>query len=218
MSISISIWHLSKRERSQTPFGCQNAIFADPLTAFFPWSWQLLQVLHSMHCHHRALTRAVSSGENLRQDGWPAGRQTGRQKRKTSESTLEFFFRHCWLTAVTHLHHCRRKKWLLLELKPSLNQTWLQRECSNINDNLSELCFCSVWGRANKTALSGKETRWGKNNLSSAFTRQCQAFVWILQLLAYRESIVSQMYWTQTNTSMCVYSITVFVFVRCQFK
>lgn len=54
---------------------CHSAKFVHLLTAFFPWSWQLLQVLHSMHCHHSALTRAVSSGENLRQDGWPVGTQ-----------------------------------------------------------------------------------------------------------------------------------------------
>lgn len=164
-----------RRERSQAPLCCQSAIFAlaHPLTAFFPWSWQLLQVLHSMHCHHRALTRAVSSGENLRQDGWPAGRETRIHKQVRQRHRP--FFCGCWLTAVTHLHHCRKKKkssfW---NWKPSLNQTWLQRECSNINDNLSELCFrCLksskqdglVWDR---NPLRGEE----EHNLSSAFTKQ----------------------------------------------
>lgn len=116
-----------KIERSQRLSGCQDAIFLHPLTAFFPWSWQLLQVLHSMHCHHRALTRAVSSGENLRQDGWPAGRQTHIHKQARQHHThfsltlsLYFFYVSCWLTVVTYLHHWRKKKKrkkVLLELE-----------------------------------------------------------------------------------------------------
>lgn len=48
--------------------------FEKKLTAFFPWIWQELHVLHSMHCHRRALTFAVKSTENFRHDGWPLRR------------------------------------------------------------------------------------------------------------------------------------------------
>lgn len=62
------------------------------LSAFFPWSWQLLQVLHSIHCHHRALTRAVSSGENFRQEGCPLFPQSAQEM-----SSSGFLSRFCSL-------------------------------------------------------------------------------------------------------------------------
>lgn len=116
-----------KIERSQRLSGCQDAIFLHPLTAFFPWSWQLLQVLHSMHCHHRALTRTVSSGENLRQDGWPAGRQTHIHKQARQHHThfsltlsLYFFFMFAadwqlWPTCI--IEGKKKRKKVLLELE-----------------------------------------------------------------------------------------------------
>lgn len=115
-------------ECSRRLSGCQDAIFLHPLTAFFPWSWQLLQVLHSMHCHHRALTRAVSSGENLRQDGWPAGRQThihkqARQHHTHFSLTLSlYFFFLCFLLTdscdpLASLKEKKKRKKVLLELE-----------------------------------------------------------------------------------------------------
>lgn len=195
-----------RRERSQALWGCQSAIFAHPLTAFFPWSWQLLQVLHSMHCHHRALTRAVSSGENLRQDGWPAGRKT-RIHKQVRQCHRIFSVAADWQPWPTCIIVGGEKRSSFWNWKPSLNQTWLRKECSNINDNLSEQCFCSVWRLANKTTSSGTETRWGKrdeqHNLCSDFRKQCQALVRVLQLLLekirlfwkYRPETVS-VYWT----------------------
>lgn len=128
-----------KIERSQRLSGCQDAIFLHPLTAFFPWSWQLLQVLHSMHCHHRALTRTVSSGENLRQDGWPAGRQThihkqARQHHTHFSLTLSLYFFLCLLLTdscdpLASLKEKRKERKSFWNWKPSLNQTWLQRVC-----------------------------------------------------------------------------------------
>lgn len=41
------------------------------LTAFFPWILHALHVLHSMHCHLKAFTFVVSSGQNFKQDGCP---------------------------------------------------------------------------------------------------------------------------------------------------
>lgn len=45
--------------------------YSTVLTAFLPWSRQELHVLHSIHCHRKAFTRTVNSGENFKQDGWP---------------------------------------------------------------------------------------------------------------------------------------------------
>lgn len=42
------------------------------LTAFLPWTRHALHVLHSMHCHLKAFTFAVNSGQNFKQDGCPA--------------------------------------------------------------------------------------------------------------------------------------------------
>lgn len=41
------------------------------LTAFLPWILHALHVLHSMHCHLKAFTFVVSSGQNFKQDGCP---------------------------------------------------------------------------------------------------------------------------------------------------
>jgi hypothetical protein len=41
------------------------------LTAFLPWILHALHVLHSMHCHLKAFTFVVNSGQNFKQDGCP---------------------------------------------------------------------------------------------------------------------------------------------------
>lgn len=52
------------------------------LTAFFPCIRQVLQVLHSMHCHRNLFTFEVNSGENFRHDGWPRGTREGEGERE----------------------------------------------------------------------------------------------------------------------------------------
>lgn len=155
MSISISIWHLSREESVH-----RHCWAASP-----PYS-----LIHSPHSFLdldsccKSCIRCTATTEP-----WLALWALGRTWDRTGGLQVDrhtytnnwgnvtdsfFFWSHCWLTAVTHLHHCRRRKkrssfW---NWKPSLNQTWLHKECSNINDNLSEQYFCSIWRTANKTA------------------------------------------------------------------
>lgn len=65
------LWHY---KGCQQELGQGHQCIWKELTAFFPWIWQELHVLHSMHCHRRALTFAVKSVENFRHDGWPLRR------------------------------------------------------------------------------------------------------------------------------------------------
>lgn len=41
------------------------------LSAFLPWILHALHVLHSIHCHLKAFTFDVNSGQNFKHDGCP---------------------------------------------------------------------------------------------------------------------------------------------------
>lgn len=65
------------------------------LTAFLPWILHALHVLHSMHCHLKAFTFVVNSGQNFKQDGCPTRIKS---KLLYGNGALDFFklpFPHC---------------------------------------------------------------------------------------------------------------------------
>jgi GDP-D-mannose dehydratase len=95
------------------------------LTAFLPWSRQELHVLHSMHCHRKAFTLTVSSGENFKQDGWP-----NKRGKKFMSKTIKNYF------AMVLKKWCR--KWQLL----NTNYISDTRRCSQ---NLAIQCLIRIW-------------------------------------------------------------------------
>lgn len=69
------------------------------LSAFLPWILHALQVLHSMHCHLKAFTFVVNSGQNFKQDGCPLLPQSAQER-----SSSGFFSRFDSLVPKQKLH------------------------------------------------------------------------------------------------------------------
>lgn len=207
MSITISIWHLS---RDESVYRHCEAASPPYLLIHSPHSFLDLDSCCKSCIRCTATTEPWlvlwALGRTWDRTG---GLQVERHTHTNKCVNVTGFFSvaadwQAWPTCIIVGGEKRSPFW---NWKPSLNQTWLHKECSNINDNLSEQCFCSVWRLANKTTSSGTETRWGKreeqHNLCSDFSKQCQALVRVLHLVLekirlfwkYRPETVSA-YWT----------------------
>lgn len=134
-----------------------------------------LPVCHFRSSTHRILSLILTAAASLAFDALPPQSldsrcelwgelETGRvacgkvyKHRQTSVSPTHSFLWMLTGSSDPLASLQKEKKKLPLELK-ALTESNLAAKCSNINDNLSELCLGSVWSAARKRFFSGTET------------------------------------------------------------
>lgn len=89
------------------------------------------------------------------------GLQVHRHAHTNKCVSITHFF-SCWLTAVTHLHHCRGGRKLLLELKALTESNLAAKRVFKHKWQSVRAVLFSVWREANKMTVCGTETHWGK--------------------------------------------------------
>lgn len=207
MSISISIWHLSREvsaHRYRSAASRPYSLIHSPRSFLDPDS-----------CCKSCIRCTATTEPWLAL--WALGRtwdrtgglQVHRQECTNKCVNVTSFF-SCWVTAVTHLHHCRREKNLLelkaltksnLAAKRVFKHKWQSVRAALLLRLKSSKQDGRVWDR---NPLRKEE----EDKMSSAFTKQCQASVRVLQRekgRLYKETIRK----TQTCTWMRVQTLQV---------